>query len=52
MQSSGARANASEINVDEYWVRTGDGMQHSPEAQSDVRRYVENIAAWLAARRA
>jgi len=32
--------------VTEPW---GDGMQRSPEAQTDARRYVENIAAWLAA---
>ena len=34
--------------VSEPW---GDGMQRSPDAQNDVRRYVENIAAWLAASR-
>jgi hypothetical protein len=34
--------------VSEPW---GDGMQRSPDAQADVRRYVENIAAWLAASR-
>jgi hypothetical protein len=31
--------------VTEPW---GDGMRRSPGAQADVRRYVENIAAWLA----
>jgi hypothetical protein len=34
--------------VEEPW---GDGMQQSPDAQADVRRYAENIAAWLAASR-
>ena len=34
--------------VDEPW---GDGMQRSPDGQADVRRYVENVAAWLAAGR-
>src|SRR5262245_29594443 len=34
--------------VNEPW---GDGMQRSPDAQADVRRYVENIAAWFAASR-
>jgi hypothetical protein len=34
--------------VSEPW---GDGMQRSPEAQADVRRYAENIAAWLAGSR-
>jgi hypothetical protein len=28
----------------------GDGLAHSPEAQSDIRRYVRNIALWLAGR--
>jgi hypothetical protein len=32
--------------VDEPW---GDGMLRSPDAQADVRRYVENIARWLGA---
>jgi hypothetical protein len=32
--------------VTEPW---GDGMRRSPAAQADARRYVENIAAWLAA---
>jgi hypothetical protein len=34
--------------VAEPW---GDGMMRSPAAQSDARRYVENIAAWLAGSR-
>jgi hypothetical protein len=34
--------------VTEPW---GDGMRRSADAQADVRRYVDNIAAWLAAGR-
>ena len=28
----------------------GDALAHSPEAQTDIRGYVRNIALWLAGR--
>jgi hypothetical protein len=45
---TGTRRAGAPSFVSEPW---GDGMQRSPEAQADVRRYAENIAAWLAGSR-